>query len=168
MLFRKYRPLTLSFAQRLPLGEANITRKEALRSKILIMSKVFVLDTEKRPLDPIHSAQARQLLRNQKAAVYRRFPFTIILKDSSPDAVVQALRLKIDPGAKFTGFSIVNDVSGEVVFAAELQHRGFAIRESLTSRRQLRSSTSIIIKALTPALLRSLSKTLPKIIPKPS
>jgi hypothetical protein len=25
------------------------------------MSKVFVLDTEKRPLDPIHSAQARQL-----------------------------------------------------------------------------------------------------------
>ncbi|MEH2029724.1 MAG: RNA-guided endonuclease IscB [Nostoc sp.] len=102
------------------------------------MSKVFVLDTEKRPLDPIHSAQARQLLRNQKAAVYRRFPFTIILKDSSPDAVVQALRLKIDPGAKFTGFSIVNDVSGEVVFAAELQHRGFAIRESLTSRRQLR------------------------------
>jgi hypothetical protein len=26
------------------------------------MSKVFVLDTKKRPLDPIHSAQARQLL----------------------------------------------------------------------------------------------------------
>jgi hypothetical protein len=26
------------------------------------MSKVFVLDTKKRPLDPIHSAQARQLI----------------------------------------------------------------------------------------------------------
>jgi hypothetical protein len=26
------------------------------------MSKIFVLDAEKRPLDPIHPAQARQLL----------------------------------------------------------------------------------------------------------
>ncbi len=60
------------------------------------MSKVFVLDTEKRPLNPIHSAQARQLLRNGKAAVFRRFPFTIILKESKPDAIVQPLRLKID------------------------------------------------------------------------
>ncbi|MEH1769106.1 RNA-guided endonuclease IscB [Nostoc sp.] len=102
------------------------------------MSKVLVIDTNKRQLDPIHSAQARQLLRNQKAAVYRQFPFTIILKDSKSDLVVQPLRLKIDPGAKVTGFSIVNDSSREIVFAAELQHRGFAIRDSLTSRRQLR------------------------------
>ncbi|MFM6268848.1 MAG: RRXRR domain-containing protein, partial [Dolichospermum sp.] len=41
------------------------------------MSKVFVLDTEKRPLDPINPAQARQLLRNKKAAIFRQFPFTI-------------------------------------------------------------------------------------------
>ena len=58
------------------------------------MSKVFVLDTEKRPLDPIHSAQARQLLRNKKAAVYRRFPFTIILKESHSDVPVQPLQIK--------------------------------------------------------------------------
>ncbi|KAB8320126.1 hypothetical protein SD81_000250 [Tolypothrix campylonemoides VB511288] len=44
------------------------------------MSKVFVLDTDKRPLNPIHPATARQLLRNQKAAVLRKFPFTIILR----------------------------------------------------------------------------------------
>jgi len=37
------------------------------------MSKIFVIDSEKRPLDPIHPAQARQLLRNKKAAVFRRF-----------------------------------------------------------------------------------------------
>jgi 5-methylcytosine-specific restriction endonuclease McrA len=102
------------------------------------MSKVFVLDTDKRPLDPIYSAQARQLLRNKKAAVYRRFPFTIILKKSQPDSTVQPLRLKIDPGAKFTGIALVNDSTGEIVFAAELKHRGFAIRDALTSRRQLR------------------------------
>jgi hypothetical protein len=66
------------------------------------MSKVFVLDTKKRPLDPIHSAQARQLLRNKKAAIFRQFPFTIILKKSRPDSPVSSLRLHIDPGAKFT------------------------------------------------------------------
>ncbi|BBD69892.1 HNH endonuclease [Nostoc commune NIES-4072] len=102
------------------------------------MSKVFVIDQNKRPLDPIHSAQARQLLRNKKAAVFRQFPFTIILKESRLDSPISALRLKIDPGAKHTGIALVNGATGEVVFAAELKHRGFAIRNALTSRRQLR------------------------------
>ena len=104
------------------------------------MSKVFVLDTNFTPLNPIHSAQARQLLRTKKAAIFRQFPFTIILKKSRPDSPVSLLRLKIDPGAKFTGMVLVNDSTGEVVFAAELKHRGFAIRDALTSRRQLRRS----------------------------
>ncbi|MBD2254388.1 RNA-guided endonuclease IscB [Nostoc parmelioides] len=104
------------------------------------MSKVFVLDTEKRPLDPIHPAQARQLLGNKKAAVFRRFPFTIILKESRADASVSDLRIKLDPGAKITGIALVNDSTGEVVFAADLKHRGFAIRDALISRRQLRRS----------------------------
>ncbi|MCC5615273.1 HNH endonuclease [Nostoc sp. CHAB 5836] len=104
------------------------------------MCKVFVLDTEKRPLNPIHSAQARLLLRNKKAAIFRRFPFTIILKESKPESPISPLRLKIDPGAKTTGIALVNDSTGEVVFAAELKHRGFAIRDALTSRRQLRRS----------------------------
>ncbi len=104
------------------------------------MSKVFVLDTEKRPLDPIHPAQARQLLSNGKAAIFRRFPFTIILKEARADLPVTALRLKLDPGAKITGIALVNDSTGEVVFAADLKHRGFAIRDALISRRQLRRS----------------------------
>jgi 5-methylcytosine-specific restriction endonuclease McrA len=121
------------------------------------MSKVFVLDAEKSPLNPVHSAKARQLLRNKKAAVYRRFPFTIIIKKLSPVQLlrinkaeqkgfikpakpVQPLRLKLDPGAKFTGIALVNDTTGEVVFASELKHRGFAIRDALTSRGQLRRS----------------------------
>lgn len=104
------------------------------------MSKVLVIDTEQRPLDPIHPAQARQLLRNGKAAIYRRFPFTLILKESRPNTPINPLRIKIDPGAKTTGLALVNDTTGEVVWATELQHRGFAIRESLTSRRQLRRS----------------------------
>ncbi|UKP00571.1 RNA-guided endonuclease IscB [Nostoc sp. UHCC 0870] len=102
------------------------------------MSKVLVIDTNKKTLNPIHPAQARQLLKNQKAAIFRRFPLTIILKDARPDAPVSSLRIKLDPGAKTTGIALVNDTTGEVVFAAELKHRGFAIRDSLTSRRQLR------------------------------
>ncbi|MEH2241058.1 RNA-guided endonuclease IscB [Nostoc sp.] len=125
------------------------------------MSKVFLIDSEKRPLYPIHSAQARQLLRNKKAAIFRQFPFTLILKESRPDSrnflllsetlreqfgvgqgrsasPVSPLRLKLDPGAKTTGIALVNDTTGEVVFAAELKHRGFVIRDALTSRRQLR------------------------------
>ncbi|MHC5731855.1 MAG: RRXRR domain-containing protein, partial [Nostoc sp.] len=86
----------------------------------------------------MHPAQARQLLRNAVAAIYRQFPFTLILKESRSKSPVLHLRLKIDPGAKFTGLALVNDASGEVVFAAELKHRGFAIRDALTSRRQLR------------------------------
>lgn len=50
------------------------------------------------------------------------------------------MRLKIDPGSKFTGLALVSDISGEVVWAGELQHRGSAIRDALTSRRQLRRS----------------------------
>jgi hypothetical protein len=40
---------------------------------------VFVLDSHKQPLAPYHEARARELLRKGKAAVFRRYPFTIIL-----------------------------------------------------------------------------------------
>jgi 5-methylcytosine-specific restriction endonuclease McrA len=103
------------------------------------MSKVFVLDTNKRPLNPVHSGQARRLLNQGKAAIFRRYPFTIILK-KEVDNPINGLRVKIDPGAKTTGLAVVNDQTGEIIWAAELTHRGFAIRESLTSRRQLRGS----------------------------
>jgi 5-methylcytosine-specific restriction endonuclease McrA len=104
------------------------------------MSKVFVIAQDKRHLDPMHPAQARQLLRSRKAAVFRRYPFTLILKEPRPEAPSKPLRIKIDPGAKTTGLALVNDSTGEVVWVAQLQHRGFQIRDALTSRRQLRRS----------------------------
>ena len=48
------------------------------------------------------------------------------------------LRIKIDPGARFTGLALVSDTN--IIWAAELEHRGFAIREAITSRRQQRRS----------------------------
>ena len=109
---------------------------------------VFVLDTKKRPLAPCHPARARQLLKKGKATVYRRYPFTIILKRevTEIDAVAnvvkqsQPLRLKIDPGSKITGLAILNDRTGKVVWAANLQHRGQQIKTSLEKRRAVRRS----------------------------
>lgn len=102
------------------------------------MSKVFVVDSQKRPLDPVHAGYARWLLTHQKAAVFRRYPFTIILKEAKPEALVQTLRLKIDPGSKTTGLALVNDARGEVVWAAELSHRGQQVRQRLAERRAIR------------------------------
>ncbi len=102
------------------------------------MSNVFVVDTNKQPLNPVHPARARKLLDQRKAAVLKRYPFTIILKVAIEDPVVAELRIKIDPGSKTTGLALVNEQSGEVVFAAELTHRGQAIKVALDDRRGVR------------------------------
>lgn len=104
------------------------------------MSKVFVVDTNKHPLNPVHPGRARILLDSGKAAIYKRFPFTIILKTPIQDPEVAELRIKIDPGSRTTGIAIVNDRSGQVVFAAELSHRGQSIKSSLDHRRAVRRS----------------------------
>jgi len=102
------------------------------------MSKVFVLDTNKQPLQPCHASRARQLLKKGKASVYKRYPFTIILHYAVKEVDKQPLRLKFDPGSKITGLAIINNNSGEVIFAAELKHRGEQIKSDLERRRQLR------------------------------
>lgn len=92
------------------------------------MSFVFVVDTNKQPLNPIHPGHARLLLKAGKAVVLKRYPFTLILKASVQQPQIQPLRLKLDPGSRTTGIAIVNDQSGQVLFAAELSHRGDAIK----------------------------------------
>jgi 5-methylcytosine-specific restriction endonuclease McrA len=104
------------------------------------MSRVFVVDAQRHPLYPCTPARARLLLKQQKAAVLRKFPFTLILKDVMHHAITAPLRVKIDPGAKTTGLAVVDDATGEVVWAAELTHRGHQIREALTKRRLIRRS----------------------------
>jgi hypothetical protein len=55
---------------------------------------VFVLDTTKKPLNPVHPGQARRLLKQGKAAVFRRYPFTIILKEEVTE-IPKNIALKI-------------------------------------------------------------------------
>ncbi len=102
------------------------------------MSYVFVVDTNRKPLNPIHPGEARFLLNAGKAAVLKRYPFTIILKYAAQRQETLPLRVKIDPGSRTTGIAVVNDATGKVVFAAELSHRGQAIRDALLRRRQSR------------------------------
>jgi 5-methylcytosine-specific restriction endonuclease McrA len=104
------------------------------------MSNVFVLDTNQHPLNPVHPGLARRLLSSGQAAVFRRYPFTIILKREVANPQVEPLRLKIDPGSHTTGLAIVNDDTDKVVWAAELSHRGPTIKRSLDARRALRRS----------------------------
>lgn len=74
-----------------------------------------------------------------KAAVYRRFPFTIVLKDRQ-EGDVQPIAIKFDPGAQTTGVALVqeNANSKSVVWAGEIKHRGFQIKDDLAKRLSLR------------------------------
>ncbi len=101
------------------------------------MHRVLVLDTNKQPLMPCHPARARQLLKAGKAAVYRRYPFTMVLRERDGGAT-QPVSLKLDPGSKTTGLALV--ANGRVVWAAELHHRGMSIRDRLLARRAVRRS----------------------------
>jgi 5-methylcytosine-specific restriction endonuclease McrA len=102
------------------------------------MSCVFVIDKNHQPVMPCTPARARMLLRRGQAAVFRRFPFTIILKRAIPSAENQPLRLKIDPGSHTSGVAIVDDTRGDVVYAAEISHRGQEVSEALDKRRAIR------------------------------
>ncbi len=96
---------------------------------------VLVINTKKQPLNPIHPGQARWLLKQGKAAVFRHYPFTIILKDEVTEKPKNII-LKLDPGSKTTGIALIQ--GNQVIWGAELQHRGQQIKDNLTSRRQLR------------------------------
>ena len=103
------------------------------------MQRVFVVDKNRDPLMPCHPARARELLKNGRAKVFHRYPFTIILLDRE-GGDVQTVTLKIDPGSKTTGLALVADSQRgkRVVWAGELNHRGEQIKAALLSRKQLR------------------------------
>src|SRR5258708_5350714 len=111
------------------------------------MSCVFVVDTEHRPLDPVHPGAARRLLSRGRAVVMGRTPFPLILKRVVTDAQPHTLRLKLDPGSRTTGLALVTASpaapageepavdAGRVVWAGELTHWGQDVHEKLVTRR---------------------------------
>ena len=112
---------------------------------------VFVLDQSGHPVMPCTEKRARLLLARGRARVHRLVPFVIRLTDRQvTSCALQPLRLKLDPGSKFTGLALVREVeataldTGEITSGVavlnlfELMHRGRQISEALTARRQMR------------------------------
>ncbi len=69
---------------------------------------VLVLDTNKKRLAPCTPGMARSLLKAGKAAVFRKYLFTVIL-NKEVDDVLLSCQLKIDPGSKTIGLAILQD-----------------------------------------------------------
>lgn len=104
-------------------------------------NRVLVLDTNKVPLMPCHPARARELLSEGKAAVYRRYPFTIILRDRL-GGDTQPIDIKIDPGTRFTGVALVGwfKRGPRCIYGLHIKHRGVSVRQAMESRAELRRS----------------------------
>ena len=128
---------------------------------------VLVLDTNKTPLTPCSPCMAKKLLKAGKAAVFRRFPFTIILKKRC-SAVLGSQSVAGVPPVVGTGVvsptrccakkvshpsknklqlkidpgSVTTGLAlldgSKVIWVAELNHRGFLIKKKLDSRRASR------------------------------
>ncbi|TWH54264.1 LOW QUALITY PROTEIN: Restriction endonuclease [Dulcicalothrix desertica PCC 7102] len=99
---------------------------------------IFVLDSDKKPLTMCTAGLARKLLDSQKAALFKWYPTTIILKKSADLLPLPYLELRIDPGSKFTGIALVDIETETIVWAMESEHRGLSISESLTARSNTR------------------------------
>jgi 5-methylcytosine-specific restriction endonuclease McrA len=105
------------------------------------MQRVFVLDANKHTLMPCHPSRARELINKGKAYIYKYAPFTIILTYEK-ESTGQEIEVKFDPGSKTTGIVLVGKFKrgDRVIWAANLMHRGQAIKDLLESRSSSRGS----------------------------
>ena len=119
-------------------AETEKARKGQLAAPKSVAGRVFVLDLNGTPLHPCHPARARRLLARGRAVVVRHTPFAIRLKDyEATGSTVAPLRVKIDPGSKYTGICLVRedgDGATRGIFSIQLCHRGQQIHERLIQR----------------------------------
>ena len=78
----------------------------------------------------------RRLVRENKARVVRRWPYTAQLDHDTPD-IVQPVTLGIDPGYRYTGLSATTE--DKALFEAVAENRT-DISKLLATRRELRRS----------------------------
>lgn len=95
---------------------------------------MFVLNKNKKPLDPTNTERARQLLKKGKVVIHKRSPFTIRLKQQV-QANTKDYRLKIDYGSRYTGLAILQD--NQVIWMGQLHHRT-NIKKLMDDRRMYR------------------------------
>lgn len=103
---------------------------------------VIVLDKHKKPLGFTTERRARKLMEVRRACMYRRFPAVIIVKDVDSRILenLPTYRIKIDPGAKHTGISVVCNETNEAMFFMQIEHRGDMVKKNLSTRHDARKN----------------------------
>ena len=96
---------------------------------------VYVIGIDGRPLMPTNNAKARKLLKQKKAKVVKKIPFTIKLLYQTTQ-YTQNLTHGIDTGSAFVGSAVV-DEKGNVVYLSEIEIRN-DISDKMTQRRKYR------------------------------
>jgi hypothetical protein len=97
---------------------------------------VYVMNQNGHPLMPCKPSKARKLLRDGRAKVNKRSPFTIQLLWDCEEHV-QEVVVGIDKGSSVTGFACVG--KGEILLSGEIVHRR-DVKEKLDARRAQRRS----------------------------
>lgn len=95
---------------------------------------IYVLNIEGQPLMPCKEAKARKLLKQNKAKIYKREPFTIQLLFVC-DNQTQDITLGVDAGSKHIGLSATT--KEKELYAADVELRNDIV-ELLATRRQNR------------------------------
>lgn len=103
------------------------------------MQYVYVFNQHREPLMPCSPRKARVLLREGKAQVVRRTPFTIQLLHGS-SGYKQPVTLGVDAGSKFIGLSATTEK--RELYREELQPRNDVVK-LLSARRQFRRSRRV-------------------------
>ena len=97
-------------------------------------SNVYVINQNGNPLMPCKPAKARKLLRDGRAKVIGRCPFTIRLLWQCEEQGQQVM-LGIDKGSHVTGFSCIG--KGQILLSGEIHHRQ-DVKDKMDSRRDHR------------------------------
>jgi RRXRR protein len=104
------------------------------------MNVVYVLSPTGAPLMPCSCVIARLLLKDGRAKVVHRTPFTIKLYTQPENPYTQAVTLGIDTGSSVIG-SAVADENGRVLYLSEVEVRNdiaTTMKERAASRRSRR------------------------------
>ena len=104
-----------------------------------VKKMVYILDVNGEPLMPTERhGKVRRLLKEGKAKVVRREPFTIRLLYETESHIVQELMLGVDTGSKTIG-TAVSTTDGKIFYASEVEIRN-DISERMTQRSKYRRS----------------------------
>ena len=97
---------------------------------------VYVLSIEGKPLMPCKEAKARKLLKQNKAKIYKREPFTIQLLFTCENQI-QDITLGVDAGSKHIGLSVTTEK--RELYSADVELRNDIVN-LLSTRREIRRS----------------------------